>query len=189
MAHPDRGPLVVPVTELVRHPGTHKHVHTTTDAEGLRLPEVRVPDGAAIDVDVEFEALFDGVVVRGTVTAPWEAICRRCLNAATGLAVADVQELYQVEPKTDEAFPFDGDSIDLTPLVRENVLVELPLAPLCRADCAGLCPSCGADRNQNPCSCDTTPADPRWGGLEGLKAQLGLDDPAESGERFDPPTP
>ena len=162
--------MVVPVTELVRHPGTHKHVHLVTDAEGLRLPEARVPDGAVIDVDVQFEALFDGVMVRGTVTAPWEGICRRCLNAATGVARADVDELYQVAPKTDEAFAFDGDAIDLAPLVRENLLVELPLAPVCRDDCAGLCPGCGTDRNQNSCSCDTTPVDPRWGALGDLKA-------------------
>jgi uncharacterized protein len=180
-------PLVVPVTELVRHPGSHKHVRIATDAEGLALPEAHVPDGAAIDVDVELEALFDGVVVRGTVSAPWEGVCRRCLNAATGVAVADVQELYQVTPSSEEAFPFDGDAIDLGPLVRENVLVELPLAPLCRPDCAGLCAGCGADRNQGDCGCDTTPVDPRLAGLGDLKAQLGLVDEGE-GSPESPPT-
>ena len=172
MAGPERGPLVVPVTELVRRPGSHKHVSTTISADGLALPDVRVPDGAPVAVDVELDALGDGVVVHGTVSAPWEATCRRCLQPARGQAVAVVEEVYQVRPTSEEAFTFDGDAIDLAPLVRENLLVELPLAPLCRDDCAGLCPLCGADRNAEPCGCETRPSDPRWDALEALKAQL-----------------
>jgi uncharacterized protein len=172
MAGPERGPLVVPVTELVRHPGSHKHVSTTVAADGLALPDVRVPDGAPVTVEVELDALGDGVVVHGTVSAPWEGTCRRCLQPARGHATALVEEIYQVRPTSEEAFTFDGDAIDLAPLVRENVLVELPLAPLCRHDCAGLCPACGTDRNAEPCGCETTRSDPRWGALEALKAQL-----------------
>jgi len=168
----ERGPLVVPVTELVRHPGSHKHVQFVVDAEGLALTEVKVPDGAPVTIDVELDALGDGVVVHGTVSGTWEAICRRCLGPARGLAVAAVEELYQVRPTSEEAFTFDGDAIDLGPLVRENLLVELPLAPLCRADCAGLCPTCGLDRNATACTCDTTPTDPRWGVLDALKGQF-----------------
>lgn len=172
MASPERGPLVVPVTEMVRHPGSHKRVTITTEAEGLALPEARVPDGDPVTVDVMFDALSDGIVVKGTVAATWTGECRRCLGPATGTAVASVEEIYQEHPITDEAFTFDGDAIDLEPLVRENLLVELPLAPLCRPDCAGLCPSCGVDRNTDPCSCDTTPSDPRWGALDALRAQF-----------------
>lgn len=177
MASHERGPLVVPVTELVRHPGSRKHVCTTADADGLALPEARVPDGAPLTVDVELEALSDGIVVHGTVSAPWVGECRRCLGPAAGEAVAVVEEIYQEHPVTDEAFTFDGDAIDLGPLARENLLVELPLAPLCRPDCAGLCPTCGADRNAAPCSCETAATDIRWGALDALRAQ------------FDPPVP
>jgi uncharacterized protein len=172
MAGPERGPLVVPVTELVRHPGSRKHVSTTVEASGLVLPDARVPDGAPVTVEVEVDALGDGVVVHGTVSAPWEGTCRRCLQPARGHAVATIEEVYQVRPTSGEAFTFDGDAIDLAPLVRENLLVELPLAPLCRDDCAGLCPSCGADRNTDTCGCDTRPSDPRWAALEGLRWQL-----------------
>ena len=172
MASHERGPLVVPVTELVRHPGSHKHVLTTVEAEGLALTEARVPNGAPLTVDVELQALSDGIVVHGTVSGTWEAICRRCLGVAGGVAVAVVEELYQERPTSDEAFTFDGDAIDLSPLVRENLLVELPLAPLCRADCAGLCPVCGVDRNAETCSCDAVVGDPRWGPLDALKRQF-----------------
>ena len=93
MTSPERGPLVVPVTELVRHPGSRKHVTATTDAEGLALPDARVPDGSPVTVDVELDALSDGIVVHGTVTAAWVGECRRCLGPAQGRAEARVEEL------------------------------------------------------------------------------------------------
>jgi len=62
-----------------------------------------------------------------------------------------------------------GDTLDTRPLVMEQVLLELPTHPLCREDCAGLCPTCGADRNLGPCSCRQQPVDPRWAGLAVLR--------------------
>lgn len=62
-----------------------------------------------------------------------------------------------------------GDTLDTRPLVAEQVLLELPTHPLCREDCAGLCPTCGADRNLGPCGCRQEPVDPRWAGLTALR--------------------
>ena len=62
-----------------------------------------------------------------------------------------------------------GDTLDTRPLVTEQVLLELPTHPLCREDCAGLCPACGADRNLGLCSCRQQPADPRWAALAVLR--------------------
>ncbi len=65
-------------------------------------------------------------------------------------------------------------------LARELLALELPMAPLCRDDCAGLCPACGADRNTVDCGHDTTPTDPRWGALTELREQLAVDrDPTD----------
>ena len=55
--------------------------------------------------------------------------------------------------------------------MREHVLLELPLVPLCAPDCQGLCATCGADLNQGPCGCDRTTVDPRWAALEGFLAE------------------
>ena len=62
-----------------------------------------------------------------------------------------------------------GDSLETGPLVAEQVLLELPTHPLCREDCAGLCPTCGADRNLGDCGCRHEPVDPRWAGLVALR--------------------
>lgn len=67
-----------------------------------------------------------------------------------------------------DVFPFDGDRIDLEPLLREQFILAIPFAPLCRDDCRGLCPQCGVDRNSAPCTCEA-PVDPRLEGLKALK--------------------
>ncbi len=74
------------------------------------------------------------------------------------------------EVQSVEEEPFDGRQIDLGGIVREQILLALPMdAPLCREDCKGLCPACGKDLNQAECGCDRTPKDPRWAALESLK--------------------
>ena len=59
--------------------------------------------------------------------------------------------------------------VGLVPVVREYVLLDLPDAPLCKDDCAGICPNCGIDRNTGTCDCETSATDPRWSALEGLQ--------------------
>ncbi|HET6915863.1 MAG TPA: DUF177 domain-containing protein [Acidimicrobiales bacterium] len=73
------------------------------------------------------------------------------------------------EEEDEETYPLKGELLDLQPLVRDALLLDLPLAPLCREDCKGLCPTCGADLNDGPCSCARAPADPRWAALDLLK--------------------
>jgi uncharacterized protein len=165
-------PLLVNVAELLRHPASRQEVRLQLPSEGLTVLDSAVPAGALIDVDVALESLSDGVVVTGRVSAPWEGDCRRCLGPAGGTLDVMVRELYQPKPDSDEAFPIVGDQLDLEPLVREALLLELPLAPLCRPDCAGLCPECGADRNDTDCGHHLVAHDPRWDVLDELRGRL-----------------
>ncbi len=165
-------PLLVNVAELLRHPASRQEVHVELPSEGLTVLDAAVPAGALIDVDVALESLSDGVVVTGRVSAPWEGSCRRCLGPAGGTLDVLVRELYQPKPDSDEAFPIVADQLDLEPLVREALLLDLPLAPLCRPDCAGLCPECGADRNEADCGHRADDHDPRWDVLDELRGRL-----------------
>jgi len=67
-----------------------------------------------------------------------------------------------------DVFPYDGEQIDLEPLFREQFVLAIPYAPLCKEDCKGLCPQCGIDRNTDTCACEP-PIDPRLAALKGLK--------------------
>jgi uncharacterized protein len=167
-----RNALLVNVTELLRRPANRKTVQVSVPSEGMTVVDSSVPPGAPIDVDVQLESLTDGIVVAGHVRAPWEATCRRCLGPVTGRLDVEVHELYQSDPESDDAFAIEGDVLDLEPLVREALLLELPLAPLCRPDCAGLCLDCGADRNVTDCGHRPDVSDPRWAALDELRDRL-----------------
>ena len=174
---------MVPVTALRRHPGTRRReyrqgpVGSLGPGGALSVTESRVPDGSEVSADIVLDAVSGGIAVAGQVRAPWEGECRRCLGPVAGEVVAHVRELYRpAEPgfrglpgeADEETYPLAGDHLDLTPLVRDAVLLALPIAPLCRPDCAGLCCTCGADRNEAPCDCASA-ADPRWAALDPLR--------------------
>jgi uncharacterized protein len=75
---------------------------------------------------------------------------------------------FETTPKDGETYPLGHEEIDLDPLIREEVLLALPLAPLCEAACQGICPTCGADLNEGPCGCAPAARDPRWAALDDL---------------------
>ncbi len=68
-----------------------------------------------------------------------------------------------------ESGTFDGEEIDLSDVIYEQIVLSFPMKPLCREECAGLCPQCGADRNAESCRCSDVHSDPRWDALRGLK--------------------
>ena len=163
------GALRVNVAELLRRPGTRRDVRAGVHLADLSVIDSRVPAEADVDVDLVLESLPDGVVATGAVEAPWEGVCRRCLRPVQGLVRTPVREVFEAQPVSEDVFPLTGDRVDLEPLVREAVLLELPLAPLCREDCAGLCPTCGADRNEADCGHVGEAADQRWSALGELR--------------------
>ena len=120
-------------------------------------------------VDVRIEAVSDGVLVHGTAEATWETTCRRCLEPVNGPVSATFREMYSEKPVEGETYPIRHDAVDLELVAREAILLDLPLAPLCREGCAGLCVTCGANLNDGACSCPAVATDLRWVGLEGLR--------------------
>jgi uncharacterized protein len=139
---------------------------------GLRSALVGVPDGAPLVLDLRLESVTEGVLVTGTVTVPTEGECGRCLEPVTTELVVDVCELFAYpDSVTDETAGADevdrivDDLIDVEPVVRDAVVLGLPVTPLCRADCAGLCPDCGQRLDDLPAGHTHHKIDPRWAGL------------------------
>jgi uncharacterized protein len=159
-------PLRINAVELLRQPGAVRDVELTIEPEPLEATHERLVGD--LHVRLRLEAMNDGIAVTGTVGAPWTTVCRRCLAPVSGVAEVAVDELYQIDPLDEDAFVIEDGQLDLVPLVRETALIELDLERQCRDDCAGLCPVCGADRNETDCGCDTTVRDDRWAALEGF---------------------
>ena len=164
-----RSPFVVNVAALLQRPGSRRPEHRRGTIGGLAVTGSCVPSESEVEVSLELEAVPGAVIARGTVRAPWEGQCRRCLAPTGGTVLVEVQELFDEAGQTEETYGLVGDQIDLEPLARDAVLLDLPLAPLCRELCQGLCPRCGADLNLGSCGCSEETADPRWAALDALK--------------------
>lgn len=161
--------LIVNVVELLEHPGSRKELRFSEPVEGLALELARIPDDEPVGFDLIAESLDDGIVVRGAVSGRYVATCRRCLTDVLTPFSFDAAEVYR--PKRDaweEGYVIEVDHIDLRVLARDNILLNLPVHPLCGEGCQGLCPECGANRNEEPCGCSQERLDLRWGALRDL---------------------
>jgi len=159
--------LKVGVAELRRRPGNRIVLERSIPFGGLEISTARVPDGAEAELELTMEALSDGVTVAGVVRVPWEGECRRCLEMASGVVVADVAEVFKDRPESAEILPITSDQIDLGQAVHDSAILALPLAPLCRDECVG--PEPGQFPVIVADAADTPPQDPRWAALAELR--------------------
>jgi uncharacterized protein len=135
-----------------------------------------------VHVVAELTFAGSGLVANGTASVDVQTTCSRCLQEFS-LPVRAPLEGFYVKPGADHDFPEDQEvelirdrSIDLYPALHAAVVLELPFAPLHDPDCAGICPACGVDRNETPCSCERDLADSPFAALQQLLD--GSEDPA-----------
>lgn len=157
-------PLVVGVTELRKRSGSRRTVSTDVELSGLAISSAAVPSGGEVHIEIELESVPESIVATGVVEAPWEGECRRCLRTVTGMLRTDVREVFERHPVEGETYPLVDDHVDLEPMVRDAVLLSLPLAPLCADDCRG------PDPEQFPIVEEAPHGpDPRWSALGDLR--------------------
>ena len=161
--------LRIPLAAALRHPGNARPVVSSVELDGLAGVAAEIEAGKPVAIDLLLERVPEGIVVRGNLTATWSSGCSRCLEPVGGEISVHVDELFESHPLEGETYKLDEDAIDLEPMVRDALLLELPLAPLCDPDCAGLCATCGANHNLTRCECVTTEIDPRWAALRSLE--------------------
>lgn len=179
--------LLVDAVELLRTPGTRRRLHVEVDPASVDAVHANV-DGCVI-VDVELESSIDDVAVHGNVVVPWRGVCRRCAVALAIDVDVDIDERYAEPPTADprlgdthqadpDALPIVRGQFDLAAMVRDETLLAAAVDRLCRPDCAGLCPTCGADLNEGACTCTVAPRDERWAVLEALRDEPPANEPA-----------
>ena len=169
-------PLVLDTRELGRRPGSMRTVRLPAPApEVLGVELIGVAAGAEIELDLRLESVMEGVLVSGTADVPLTGECGRCLDAIDDRLTVDLQELFAYADSTtdltgedDETARMQGDFLDLEPVLRDAVVLALPLTPLCDQDCAGLCVDCGERLDDLPQDHAHGAADPRWAALQGL---------------------
>ena len=176
-----KNPLVLDVRTLQRRPGSMVTVTRRVPAPAdLGVAMARVPEGSPIDLDLRLESVLEGVLVSGTADLQISAECSRCLEPFDWREEFDLTELFRYPPtdahgsiveeedESEDPLPvLQDDLIDLAPVLRDAVVLDLPLAPLCREDCLGLCPDCGVRLEDDPQHVHET-SDPRWAALAAL---------------------
>lgn len=141
-------PYLVRVSDLLRGRETNRRLSVVAPLT-LHLDQVKV-EGEA-NVNVLLEGLGDRLTATGTVEVEIEGTCVRCLTSWHEGLTAPIAAVFSEEPGDDEYPVFEGHSIDLSQPARDEVAAAVPLLPLCRADCLGLCPVCGTDLNTDGC--------------------------------------
>lgn len=186
-----------PYQVLIRELPTHRTFEVGAERVGewlkglpmrdaLGAPE-HDPEAGQGTADVELYADETHVFLTGTFTGYLTVACSRCVDPmkieiAEALRVTFMpkhempaddedeasEEGAEVETEDLDLFPYEGEVVDLEPLLREQFVLAIPFAPLCREDCKGLCGQCGANKNAESCQCEA-PIDPRLAALKGLK--------------------
>jgi uncharacterized protein len=135
------------------------------EASGLEL-------AGGLDVGLVVSQAGKDVLVRGRLRGEALLECRRCLKAVRKGFDEEVTLLYRAgvtatEAEAEEVYPLPerAREIDLSPAIREHVILAVPQYPLCSEACRGLCPRCGADLNEGRCGCEAVTMDPRWAAL------------------------
>lgn len=166
--------------ELGRRPGSMRQVSLTVPAPvDLGIDVLCVPEGSPVDFDLRLEAVMEGVLVTGSAEAGLEGECARCLAPITDEVAVSFQELFVYDDRDQghragddldgDVRRLEGDLLDLEPLLRDAVVLELPFQPLCEDDCPGLCIECGARLADDPDHTHEAAIDPRWATLAALQ--------------------
>src|SRR4051795_11339298 len=185
-------PWVVDLRELGRRAGSLLELEKTLPApSGWRVELIGVPEEAEVRLRLRLESVMEGVLVSGEIDVPLVGSCARCLEPVEDTLELDVQELFAYAGSTteapseeDEVRRVEGDFLALEPMVRDAVVLALPLSPVCSEDCSGLCVDCGQRLDDLPPDHTHEVVDPRWAGLAGRFAPSsgtpGDDNPEEN---------
>ena len=177
-------PFLFSCHDLPRRAGEMREYELTFDEhEPMGVPLLAIPSDGEIYVDLRVEAVEQGVLATGEVSGVAIGECTRCLEPVTFDIDERFQELYHYQvdyrqrPKAkeidvqdeDELLEMEGDLINLDGPIRDALILNLPVNPLCSEDCEGLCQGCGVKWAQLPDDHAHAAADIRWAGLTDWK--------------------
>ncbi|MEU4543908.1 YceD family protein [Nonomuraea dietziae] len=166
-----RAPWVISTHDLGRRPGSMRQMTLSLPAPAdLGVDMIGVPKGTEVELNIRLEAVMEGVLVSGTAHAPLAGECSRCLDPLSSEIEVNLQELffYSDEDASEEDSLLDGELLDLEPTFRDAVVLALPLSPVCREDCQGLCVDCGVKLAEAGPDHGHEKIDARWASLQGL---------------------
>ncbi len=146
--------MLLDVSNALRNPGQTYPVKVNVELEPVEV----FGDTIRFD-EISLEGVMVGagekVTVEGEISAKVYAHCALCLDEVTSAMKIETSAVFSRQPQADDPdlYPIEGSKAELLDMVREALLLELPMQFFCKEDCAGLCPVCGANRNRVACTC------------------------------------
>lgn len=192
-----RSPFLFNTHDLPRRPGEMREANLRiTEHEELGFDVLSIPKNEPIEIDLKVESVSEGVLASAHIESVAIGECGRCLEPLKFEISEDFQELYEYQKDTrqktkkkpvdesDESDELDvrqmdGDDIDLDGPIRDAIILNLPLNPLCKPDCLGLCPECGEKFENLPENHSHEKIDARWAALGDLKDRLSSENKRE----------
>lgn len=172
MTRPEESPWAVPVATVASRAGRSQRIdHDFPAPDGIGDEVIGIAEGATLHVSGTIDSIVDGLVLTASVVAPTTAECTRCLRQLDGdrtfpMTVffpydavgdgghddGDERDIVAGEDEAEDVYPLlaGGAWLDLEAPLRDTLTEALPLQPLCKPDCRGLCPQCGIDLNEHP---------------------------------------
>ena len=176
--------MIYNVAQLLKAPPGTVQTVALDDADRLDLRDDEAQLAGPITGEVKLHRTNQGIFADGYVEVPVTLECTRCLKSYVlplrfplreqFYPTIDINSGLPVPPPDDDelSFPIDRNHLlDLREAIRQNLVLSLPAKPLCREDCAGLCPHCGKDLNEGPCDCREEVTDERFSALRDLLQQ------------------
>lgn len=163
------------VIDILGRPGEYRDLHIVEPLEGAGTALAHLTH-SPVDAELRAESVVEGILVTGRAGADVTFACSRCLTEFPSEISVELCELFAGpghEPQPEEDFyEVEGTDVDLEPMLRDALVLALPLNPVCSLDCKGYCAGCGQNLNEGECTCSSDDVDPRWAGLEDLRAKL-----------------
>jgi uncharacterized protein len=175
--------LTFDISRLGRRPGSMMRIEETVPSPSrIGVDLLAIPRGGPVELDLDLQAVSEGVLVTGTVTAPTSGECARCLSPVTGTVTIELTELFAYPDSTTEATTEDDevghvvdDTVDLEQSIVDEVVLQLPLSPVCSPDCPGLCQTCGVALATAEPGHHHDLIDPRWAKLAAMLPDDGVE--------------
>lgn len=162
--------MIIDVVDLLRKKTSRKKVHLVYKDEDFSDEGENIQFLSPITLDGELFVTGDVINLIGSISTELSIPCSRCLANFNYQVNIPVEEKFSNNPedKDDEITFIEGDTIDITDIIKNNIITSLPIKKLCKVDCKGLCQHCGENLNLKSCNCVKDEIDPRFAKLKDL---------------------
>lgn len=162
--------MKIDVVDLISKKASKKKVHLVSNIENFYDDGEYIEFLKPVTLDGELTIAENVIRLEGKVTTELGLTCSRCLTSFNYNIDIQIHENFSNDPenKDDELIFIESDITDITEIIKNNIVLSLPIKKLCKDDCKGLCQVCGTNLNESSCNCSDDSVDPRLAKLKDL---------------------